>query len=178
MILTRLGYFSDFIVYPALIALLAAAGIGLGTDGGVRWLSIFLACVALWTFLEYFLHRFVFHHMPYFRQMHERHHDAEHDLIGTPTWISVCTFAVLVLAPLTLLGDLSVATAVSAGLMLGYLWYVAVHHLVHHWHPGHSTYLYRLKRRHALHHHHDEERNFGVTTGLWDRVFGTADSGD
>lgn len=175
MILTRIGYFGDFLVYPVLMVLLAALGIRFGTEGDGRWLSMFLASVALWTLLEYLLHRFAFHHMPYLRRMHELHHSAEHELIGTPTWISVCAFGMLVLAPLMVLDDLSVATAVSAGLMLGYLWYVAVHYVVHHWHPGHSTYLYRLKRRHALHHHHDQERNFGVTTGLWDRVFGTDD---
>jgi sterol desaturase/sphingolipid hydroxylase (fatty acid hydroxylase superfamily) len=175
MILTRLGYYSDFVVYPVLIALLAAFGIRYGTIGGPRWLLIFLGCLVLWTLLEYLLHRFAFHHMPFLRQMHEAHHDAEHDLIGSPIWISVAAHALLVFVPLLLLANLSVATAASAGLMLGYLWYVAVHHAVHHWHPGHSTYLYRLKRRHALHHHHDQERNFGVTTGLWDQVFGTAD---
>jgi len=175
MILTRIGYFGDFIVYPALVALLAAAGIGFGAGGAGWWLSVFLASVALWTLLEYLLHRFAFHHMPYLRPMHELHHASEHELIGTPTWMSVCAHAALVFAPLMLLAGLPVATAVSAGLMVGYLWYVAVHHAVHHWHPGHSTYLYRLKRRHALHHHHDQERNFGVTTGLWDRLFGTDD---
>ena len=176
MVLTRIGYFGDFVVYPALILLLVVAGIHYGTDGDGRWLLIFLASLALWTLLEYLLHRFVFHHMPYLRQMHELHHMREHELIGTPIWFSVGVHMALVFAPLLLLTDLSDATATSAGLMLGYLWYVTVHHLVHHRHPGHSTYLYRLKRRHALHHHHDQERNFGVTTGLWDRVFGTADT--
>jgi sterol desaturase/sphingolipid hydroxylase (fatty acid hydroxylase superfamily) len=58
--------------------------------------------------------------------------------------------------------------------MLGYLWYVSVHHMIHHWHPNHPSYLYTLKRRHAVHHHIDENANFGVTSVFWDRVFRTA----
>jgi sterol desaturase/sphingolipid hydroxylase (fatty acid hydroxylase superfamily) len=57
--------------------------------------------------------------------------------------------------------------------MLGYLWYVSVHHIVHHWKAEPGTYAYALKRRHMLHHHFDDMGNFGVTSGFWDRVFGT-----
>ncbi len=42
------------------------------------------------------------------------------------------------------------------------------------WHPAHTSYVYALKRRHALHHHYDETANFGVTSGFWDHVFRTA----
>ena len=30
-----------------------------------------------------------------------------------------------------------------------------------------------MSPRHALHHHFDEKLNFGVTSGFWDKVFGT-----
>ena len=30
-----------------------------------------------------------------------------------------------------------------------------------------------MKRRHMAHHFHDETGNFGITTFLWDRLFGT-----
>lgn len=66
------------------------------------------------------------------------------------------------------------ATAATAGIMLGYLWYVSVHHALHHWRMEHASYLYTLKRRHALHHHGAETCNFGVTTGFWDRLFRTS----
>jgi sterol desaturase/sphingolipid hydroxylase (fatty acid hydroxylase superfamily) len=56
--------------------------------------------------------------------------------------------------------------------MTGYLWYVSVHHSVHHWHPAHSGYLYYVKRNHAMH-HADETHNFGVTSRFWDWVFST-----
>jgi sterol desaturase/sphingolipid hydroxylase (fatty acid hydroxylase superfamily) len=56
----------------------------------------------------------------------------------------------------------------------GYLAYVFVHSATHHWAPRRGSYLFRARRRHALLHHRSEEGNFGVTTGFWDVVFGTA----
>ncbi len=175
MFLTRIEYFADFYVYPVLIPTLAAAGIVVAPSGAARWLAVFLSCLALWTLLEYLLHRFVFHHVPYIRDMHEQHHSDEREFIGTPIWISLVSHGTLGFLPVYLLAGFADASAASCGLMLGYLWYVSVHHVVHHWHPAHSSYLYALKRRHALHHHHDSERNFGVTSSFWDRVFGTGD---
>ena len=47
-----------------------------------------------------------------------------------------------------------------------------VHHATHHGkiEPGH--WLYPSRVRHMAHHYR-ENINFGVTTGFWDRVFGT-----
>ena len=58
-------------------------------------------------------------------------------------------------------------------MLVGYLVYVFVHHASHHLRiaPGHI--LYRARMRHLAHHHRDDS-NYGVTTGLWDRAFGTA----
>ena len=176
MFLTRFGYFADFYVYPVLIPVLAAFGIAVAPHAAGRWMTIFVVCLALWTLLEYLLHRFVFHHLPFIQEMHEEHHRHERDFVGTPIWVSLVAHGVLGFLPVYLLTGLADASAASCGLMLGYLWYVSVHFAVHHWHPAHSGYLYGLKRRHALHHHHDQERNFGVTTGFWDHVFRTDDA--
>jgi len=174
MHLGRLGYYSDFFVYPALIAGLCAWGLaGATPEAAGRWLAFALSSVAVWTLLEYLLHRFVLHHFPYLKEMHHSHHVEEKAQIGTPTWLSLGVFALVVVLPSWLgLGD-RLGSAVTAGLMAGYLWYISVHHIVHHWHPGHSSYVYGLKRRHALHHHADETANFGVSSSFWDHVFGT-----
>ncbi len=176
MVLTRFGYYTDFVVYPVATAALAMAGLASTASpaGAARWLALFAACLASWTLLEYLLHRFVFHEAPQIREMHFEHHAREKELLGTPTWISLSAHLVFGFLPIYLIFGFTVASAVSAGLMAGYLWYITVHHMVHHWHPAHSTYLYGLKRRHALHHHHDPDTYFGVTSSFWDRVFRTA----
>jgi len=174
MKLSPIVYYSDFVVYPILIATVAALALSGATGGDAAWwLAAFGFSVAVWTLLEYALHRLVLHHLPIVRQMHEEHHVHESASTGTPLWVSLASFAGLVFLPLWLLAGFALVSAVSAGLMTGYLWYVCTHHALHHWHPAHGGYLYRLKRRHALHHHVDSDSNFGVTTGFWDRVFGT-----
>jgi sterol desaturase/sphingolipid hydroxylase (fatty acid hydroxylase superfamily) len=174
MHLGRLGYFSDFFVYPALIAGLSAWGLsGATLEAATRWIGLALCSLALWTLLEYLLHRYVLHHFPYVKEMHHAHHVEEKASIGTPTWASLGVFAIVIVLPAWLGLGPFMASAITAGMMAGYLWYISVHHIVHHWHPGHSSYVYGLKRRHALHHHFDETANFGVSSSFWDRVFGT-----
>jgi sterol desaturase/sphingolipid hydroxylase (fatty acid hydroxylase superfamily) len=174
MRLSRVGYYSDFVVYPALI--LALGGAALRQDGRSSlesWISLFLLFLGLWTLIEYLMHRFVLHHVPYLRTLHEEHHLQELEPIGTPTYLSLGLHGLLIFVPMLALFGFAAASAASSGLMLGYLWYISVHHILHHWHPEHSSYVYRLKRHHALHHHLDGGSNFGVTTAFWDRVLGT-----
>jgi sterol desaturase/sphingolipid hydroxylase (fatty acid hydroxylase superfamily) len=174
MRLTKIGYYSELFVYPVLIAALAVAGIAhAGPLAACEWISIFFGFLVLWTLIEYVLHRFVFHHIPIIQEMHHHHHCEERSFIGTPLWVSLAAHCTIVFLPILALSDLWLASAASCGLATGYIWYVAIHHILHHWHPSHSSYLYRLKRHHALHHHVDPSRNFGVTTSVWDWVFGT-----
>ena len=59
----------------------------------------------------------------------------------------------------------------AAGLLAGYVWYEFVPLASHG--TWRVTVLRRMNRHHALHHYKDWDRAFGVTTTLWDRVFGT-----
>jgi sterol desaturase/sphingolipid hydroxylase (fatty acid hydroxylase superfamily) len=105
--------------------------------------------------------------------MHEAHHEDQKALIGTPTWLSLSIWAIVVLIPIWYVAGYSAASAFSVGMMVGYLWYISVHHIVHHWEPRVGSYGYGLRRRHALHHHFDDMGNFGVSSGFWDKIFGT-----
>lgn len=175
MPLSPIGYYCDFVVYPLLIAALAASGlVEAGLSGATQWIVTCGFFIGLWTLIEYWLHRVVFHRFPLIRDLHHDHHLNETASRGTPSWLSLSAHGLLVLLPLWLLINFEIASAVSSGLMIGYLWYVCIHHILHHWHPPHAGYVYRLKQRHALHHHIDGDGNFGVTTGIWDRVFGSA----
>jgi sterol desaturase/sphingolipid hydroxylase (fatty acid hydroxylase superfamily) len=53
----------------------------------------------------------------------------------------------------------------------GYLAYGLAHHAAHHWRMP-SAWMQRQKRWHALHHHRHGGACYGVSTGLWDRLFG------
>ena len=95
MQLGLIGYYSDFVVYPLVIAALAVAGlVEAGEENAPGWIATVLACLGLWTLTEYLLHRFVLHHIPYVKDLHDRHHghddgndrqhgDDRHDGLGS-----------------------------------------------------------------------------------------------
>ena len=58
------------------------------------------------------------------------------------------------------------------GFMLGYLLYASIHYAIHAWHPP-FTWMKPLWRNHHLHHYKNEHNGFGVSSTLWDHVFGT-----
>jgi len=176
MRLSKATYYADFLVYPPLILALSNKVLAPATGWQrVDWLGACIAGVVCWIFAEYVLHRFVLHRVSFLHRMHDTHHDNPTALIGTPIWVSLAIVGSILL-PFCHATEFDLASGVTSGLMLGYLWYITLHHVVHHWRIRHGTYLYRLKRRHARHHYASAPCNYGVTTGFWDRVFGTADS--
>ena len=173
MQLTKTGYYADFLVYPSLV--LALGWVGLRHAPSAECWDWFAACAAgivFWTLLEYLLHRHVLHRLQPFQRLHGVHHARSTDLVGTPTWLSLCLFAVFALS-LWHETAACLAGGSTVGLMLGYLWYVGVHHAVHHIKARRGSWLHHVKLRHALHHQSKHPCNFGVTTGLWDAAFGS-----
>lgn len=161
MRISRYSYYGDFVIYPLMAVGLGATALAHPSRAIVgTWVVCFAIGLGVWTFAEYILHRFVLHRVPYIREMHEAHHDDEKALIGTPTWLSFIVIGGGVLVPLYLMLDFVTMSGLSAGIMVGYMWYVTVHHMVHHWEVRPDSYGYRLKRRHALHHIFRRPRKF------------------
>ncbi len=173
MRLGKLSYYCEFFLCPLFAAMLTAAvALEIPASRWPAWALTAVAGVAVWTLVEYLMHRFVFHRVPLIRAMHAKHHEEHAELVGTPAWISLPALALVGLALIWACG-LEVGSALTVGLTLGYTWYISVHHILHHWRLPDHGYAFRLKRQHALHHHFDESANFGVTSGIWDQVFGT-----
>jgi len=172
MFLSKAGYYADFVVFPLLLLLLGAALWGATPHQELVWAGACAAGMAGYSLLEYCLHRFVLHHVPPFRRMHDLHHASPTAMVGTPTYYT-SAFAGGVFLALYWTAGWAVAAGLTFGLVLGYLWYGLVHHAVHHWSARKGSYLYQLKRRHSQHHHVPQPCNFGVTTALWDRLLGT-----
>lgn len=125
----------------------------------------------LWTFLEYVLHRYAYHVIPSFLAVgHALHHTSPKELIGVP-WYLTTVLVVLVFKAMAALTQPEAAGVVGAATWLGYIGYCLSHHGSHHW-RFHSGYLRRIKQHHQLHHAYPAY-NWGFTTTLWDRVFGT-----
>lgn len=175
MKMSKLGYFSEFLFFPPLVlfATLLAFRSSIPPQPAT-WVIVYATGLIGWTLFEYWLHRVLFHHAPIVSQIHERHHRSPQELIGAPAWVSVLISVIAVAGPSWMALGFDLATAATAGLITGYLWYVFVHYTTHHWRPRRGSYLYRVRLRHARHHHVSDSGNFGVTTGFWDHVFGTA----
>lgn len=154
--LSRGAYFLDFALVPlAVTALLATCELAPG--------ALLLGCAA-WTLAEYWIHRLLFHGHTPFEPMHQVHHALPKDMIGVASWGTFAAFALV----WWLCGAMF-----CAGVMLGYLAYCLVHVRIHH---GDRTrfgrYLARMADHHVTH-HRGGRSNFGVTSPLWDVVFGT-----
>jgi sterol desaturase/sphingolipid hydroxylase (fatty acid hydroxylase superfamily) len=175
MKMSKLGYFSEFLLFPPLILVATLLAFrSLIPPQPAIWAVVYCGGLVGWTLIEYLLHRVLFHHAPILSQVHECHHHSPQDLIGTPAWASVLIGLIAVAGPSWAVLGFDLGTAATAGLVTGYLWYVFVHYATHHWRPRRDSYLYRARVAHARHHYLPHSGNFGVTTGVWDHVFGTA----
>jgi sterol desaturase/sphingolipid hydroxylase (fatty acid hydroxylase superfamily) len=175
MKMSKLGYFSEFLLFPPLVLVATLLAFrSLTPPQPAIWAIVYGAGLVGWTLIEYLLHRVLFHHAPILSQIHERHHHSPMDLIGTPAWASALIGLMAVAIPSWAALGFDLGTAATAGLVSGYLWYVFVHYATHHWRLRRGSYFYRARLRHARHHHLSHSGNFGVTTSVWDHVFGTA----
>jgi sterol desaturase/sphingolipid hydroxylase (fatty acid hydroxylase superfamily) len=127
-----------------------------------------------WGLLEYVLHRWVLHGLPSMaRRGHAQHHAEPRALISTPLFV-IMTGALAIWGLLGLVLPAGLAALLVFGLYAGYNYFALVHHWQHH--RGNDlacvAYLGRLERLHHLHHHR-QVVNFGISTTIWDRLFGT-----
>jgi sterol desaturase/sphingolipid hydroxylase (fatty acid hydroxylase superfamily) len=143
----------------------------------VRALLAALLGVLSWTFLEYLIHRWMGHDRRLrrtpFGVEHVRHH-IEGDYFA-PTWkklLAAALAAALLCIPALAVAGTTVGAAYVAGLITFYGVYEVLHRREH-THPGFGPYA-RWARRHHFHQHFvDARTNHGVTSPLWDLVFGT-----
>jgi len=170
--LSKTSYYADFVIYPLVLMLLGGVAMNTATpEQRLIWVCVCLAGIVLWTLLEYGFHRILLHRVWPFKVMHALHHARPTAMIGTPVWLTAALICGCVLLPLWWQIGFNLASGMTSGLIIGYFWYVLVHHAVHHWHVRPGSYLHRVKRRHAVHHFARSPCNFGVTTAFWDRVF-------
>jgi sterol desaturase/sphingolipid hydroxylase (fatty acid hydroxylase superfamily) len=170
----KTGYFADFIVYGALVVAFVTFTFRGSRSDELTWLTAAIAGGAGWTLVEYVMHRFVLHRFPVIADLHHVHHTAPRSYVSTPTWASLLVLGGFFFIPLWRLFSLNVAFGAISGLIAGWLWYGVVHHVIHYRRPRVlATALRRASHRHLLHHSPYISGNFGVTTSLWDHVFGT-----
>jgi sterol desaturase/sphingolipid hydroxylase (fatty acid hydroxylase superfamily) len=152
--MTAIIYFGEMLAVSILaIVLLAISPPEIGATA-----AVFAGGVVSWTLAEYAVHRFVLHDLA--PREHGLHHAHPDEAVLSIFWqIWICFALVYFIA----------GGAFLAGALIAYAWYLFVHHCAHH---GHKHSRFPLLKHHRSHHKF-ATRNYGVSTTLWDHVFGT-----
>ena len=129
-----------------------------------------------WTLLEYVLHRFLGHvhkGKNFFKSEHTLHH-AKLNYFA-PFYkkaIAAVIVAAFLIIILNFFTELIYAGSFTFGLIGMYIVYEHTHYRYHTSTPLIPPFII-LRKHHFYHHFHNPKMNHGVTTRIWDRVFGT-----
>ena len=139
--------------------------------------------VALWTLVEYFLHRVLFHldyYLPENRVaitlhflMHGVHHYLPMDrmrLVMPPAMCIILTTPLYFLCHFVFRSYYP-SLSIFCGAQFGYILYDLTHYFIHH--KQLPKFMKLIKIWHLDHHYRDFQRGFGVTSPFWDYVFGS-----
>lgn len=148
-----------------------------------NWLIgvLFAAGVISFTFVEYWMHRSVYHIEPttparakFQYTTHGVHHEYPKDKsrLAMPPLLALIIASLLFTIFFVLMGE--AAYAFFPGFIWGYAGYLLVHYCVHAYAPPKNV-LKHLWINHAIHHYKDGNVVFGVSSPLWDYVFNTMD---
>jgi len=164
----RLGFVIDLLATPSLVA------VGYIVFQGPRVAALGLLAVGALacTLLEYAFHRWLCHgRTGIAARVHARHHARADDPVAFPAFLPVVICATFGLPAVPILG-VGAAALFVAGMECGFLYYETLHHFVHRTPSALPRFARRLAARHSTHHAHPR-CNFGTTTAIWDRAFGT-----
>ncbi|MEP7165248.1 MAG: sterol desaturase family protein [Ferruginibacter sp.] len=146
---------------------------------GLPVLLLFISGMLFWSLTEYILHRFAFHYHAESERgkkihylIHGNHHEYPRDKerLFMPAAPSLIISSVFFLLMYLLLGKN--VFPFFPGFLLGYLIYGSMHYAIHAWNPP-FKWMKGLWRNHHLHHYKNDRSGFGVSSTLWDHVFGT-----
>lgn len=160
---------------------IVAYGLYIGLTGLTWWkgLAAFGGGILLTTLIEYGLHRFAFHFEPKSASgrlnhfiLHGYHHEFPNDpmrLVLPP--IGIWPVAIVVGTAYWFMFG-AYFWPVFGGTALGYIAYDWMHYYTHHFNPKRGLGKW-IKRYHMMHHFDSPHHRFGITSPLWDLVFGT-----
>ncbi|HEY8936491.1 MAG TPA: sterol desaturase family protein [Cyclobacteriaceae bacterium] len=145
-------------------------------------IAIFLFGCFFFTFIEYIVHRYVFHlslhterrkHFQYMIHGVHHHHPKDKSRLAMPPLLSITIATVLLFVFKLILG--SYVFVFLPGFLFGYAYYLMIHYIVHIHRPPKNIFKH-LWINHSIHHYKDGEIAFGVTSPLWDYICGTMKS--
>jgi sterol desaturase/sphingolipid hydroxylase (fatty acid hydroxylase superfamily) len=142
-------------------------------------IGFFILGLIFFTWVEYWAHRSLFHMATHTKKreeiqytIHGVHHEFPKDKtrLAMPPLLSITVSTLLLLLFRLIIGDY--AFAFLPGFLTGYAAYLSVHYMVHAYQPP-KNFLKYLWINHGTHHYKNGEMVFGVSSPLWDYVYGT-----
>lgn len=178
--LSRTGIFAPIILHVTISSFLLWYGI---TTLGLPLQPTLLLIgggFVFWTFAEYNVHRFLYHtetNSDFLFRLQHNAHGVHHNHPIDPTRLAMPPLPGLILSSLFfLLFWLVMGNFVFAffpGFMMGYLAYISFHYAQHRIKSPKWPPFRKLWRHHDVHHYVNPYVAHGVSTRLWDFVFGT-----
>ena len=168
---TRANYWTEVGVDVTLCLVLLAEGWRLHAGRPLTALLVFGLGLLVFSFIEYFFHRWMFHtRVPLFEQGHRMHHAQPLGYDSLPFFLPAAVLLSLT-GLLVLVMPTGLALLMAGAMTLGYIAYGLSHFTIHHV-RFRQPLLRRWAAAHHVHHYHPDS-NFGVTTPLWDVLLGT-----
>ncbi|GAB5593077.1 fatty acid alpha-hydroxylase [Umbelopsis nana] len=143
----------------------------------------FFVGIFIWTLVEYILHRFLFHlddllpDHPLALLLHFTLHGIHHylpmdklRLVMPPALGFALAYPLMCLAHI--LFPAVAAYAIVGGAVFGYIGYDCTHYYLHHAKVL-DFHFKEMKKYHLAHHYKNYESGYGITSKIWDYVFGT-----
>ncbi len=168
---------SLFIVYSG--ALLYYSITSVGVLSGWQTAGLFAAGLFLFTLVEYVMHRYLFHIDTSTKRkaklqytLHGVHHEYPKDKerLAMPPIMSIAIATTLLFVFKLILNEM--VFAFLPGFLVGYAGYLFMHYILHTYKAPKGFFNF-LWANHAVHHYKDQTKAFGVSSPLWDYVFGT-----
>jgi 4-hydroxysphinganine ceramide fatty acyl 2-hydroxylase len=177
--LTRVNALIPITLYYVIPVFLCIYGIFYTSLSPLRLSLLFFGGAFFFTFLEYMLHRYLFHmstdtelkkRIQY--NIHGLHHDypKDKDRLAMPLLASTLLAVFLFTLLYWTIGEN--VFGLLSGIMVGYSTYLLVHYVIHAYPPP-KNFLKELWVHHAVHHYKEGNHAFGVSSPLWDYIFGT-----
>jgi sterol desaturase/sphingolipid hydroxylase (fatty acid hydroxylase superfamily) len=135
-------------------------------------IAMFCLGLAAWSLLEYAVHGWLGHVFPTFvAPIHDVHHRDPAAVFAIGVWVPLMLLWIVTLVSL---GWHPGAVFIS-GIVVGFAFYEVIHYRIHFSRPL-SKLESTLRARHLYHHLINPNSCFGVTSPLWDIIFGTDDT--
>jgi 4-hydroxysphinganine ceramide fatty acyl 2-hydroxylase len=177
-VLSRVHPSVPVIIYLPLIVIMLYYSVTTYSVSFVNILLLMVAGMFVWTFVEYVLHKYIFHFnatSEFGKKIHFIFHGVHHDYpsdsrrLVMPPSVSIPLAVLFYFLFRYLIGEVYHLPFFS-GFIIGYLFYDITHYAIHHFNM-HNKFLLAIKNHHMLHHYQHPNKGYGVSSPFWDLVF-------